>query len=141
MAANKIMLLEPVALTTTTTTNIWSPPTLTGGTGVPDTGNALTNVYYLIRQIRVVNTTNTAIFVALWRAATGANTAGKEFLWAGTATAGALDANRGVSVPANSFLNEFGAWRLDAGSTNKFIVGGASATGLTIMGWTEVGID
>jgi hypothetical protein len=137
MAANKIICFEPVALTTTTTTNIWSPPTTSAGTGAIGT---ITNMYFIFRHIRVVNVTNGAIFVALWRAASAANTAGKEFIWGGVATAGALNANTGVSCPANSFLEWFGLARLDTVDTNKFIVGGASALGLTIEAEGELGV-
>jgi hypothetical protein len=138
MAANKIVLFQPRALTTTTTANIWSPGTTTGGTNMPEN---VANLYFVFRHIRIVNTTNGAIFAALWRTTTGGNTAGKEFIWGGVATAGALNANTGVSCPANSFLEWFGLARLDAADTDKFIVGGASATGLTIQGEGEIGVS
>ena len=126
MAANKIVMLEPVALTNTLTTNIWEPPTTTGGVGVPPN---CTNCYYIIRHIRVVNKTAGPVTVSLWRGATTGNVAGTEFLWQGT------------SVAANSFIEAYGAWRLAAGDTNQFIVGGASAaTSLTIEGEAEIGI-
>jgi hypothetical protein len=136
MAANKIVTLGPVALTTTTTTNVFSPPTLTGGTGVPENS---TNSFYLIKKIRVVNRTGTAASFALWLDATGGNTSGKEFVFGGAASAGAL--TQGVSVGANSFVEEFGNWRISAADTNKFIVGGAgTATALTIEAVAEIGV-
>src|SRR5437660_817714 len=110
MAANKTVPLGPVALTATTTTNIFSPPTTTGGTGVPEN---VTNTYYVIRHIRIVNKTATAATFSLWRDATGGNTAGKEII------------GQGLSVAANSAFDWYGLLRLDSADTNKFIVGGA----------------
>lgn len=133
MAANKVIAFGPVALTTTTTTNILNPPTLTGGTGLHGT-NAST--YLILRHIRVVNKTATAASVALWVGATGANTAGTEAILGGAASAGAL--TQGVSVPANSYVDWYGQYRIDVAD---FLVGGAgTATALTIEGEGEIGI-
>jgi hypothetical protein len=135
MASNKILRLGPVALTTTTTTNIWNPPTLTGGTGLAGTN---TNTYLVIRHVRVVNKTNAAASLALWLGATGANTAGTEAIFGGAATAGALNAGTGVSVPANSYVDWYGQLRVDVAD---FIVGGAgTATALTVEAEGEIGI-
>src|SRR5438552_18143067 len=103
MAANKIVTLVPVALTTTTTTNIWSPGTTTGGTGMPEN---VANLYLIFRHIRVVNKTASAAKFCLWRTTTGANTAGKEFIFGGTASAGAL--TQGWTVAASSFVGWYG---------------------------------
>jgi hypothetical protein len=116
------------ALTATTTTNIFNPPTLTGG--VNGVGSA---TYAIIYHIRISNTTASAINVALWRGATGANV--NPFVFAGAATAGAL--TQGVSVPANSSIECYGIWRFDSAD---FLVGGASATGLQIQLDGEFGI-
>lgn len=133
MAANKIIRLNPVALTTTTTTNIWNPPTLTGGTGVPNTS---TNTYYVLRHIRVVNKTTSPAQFALWLGATGANTAGTEFAFGGIASAGAL--TDGVSIPAQSYVDWYGMVRMDPAD---FLVGGAgTATALTIEAEGEIGV-
>jgi hypothetical protein len=135
MASNKTLRLGPVALTTTTTTNIWNPPTLTGGTGLAGTN---TNTYLVIRHVRVVNKTNAAASLALWLGATGANTAGTEAIFGGAATAGALNAGTGVSVPANSYVDWYGQLRVDVAD---FIVGGAgTATALTVEAEGEIGI-
>lgn len=138
MASNKFALVGPVALTATTV-NVFSPPTLTGGTNPPPVS---TNTFYTIRHVRAVNTTATAINVALWKQVTiGASpVAGKEFIWGGTATLTALDAGRGVPVPANGFIEAFGLWRLSSDETDKFIVGVASATGVTIEMEVEIGV-
>lgn len=134
MPANKLVTLGPVALTTTSTTNIFSPPTTTGGTNVPE---QTTNTYYIIRHIRVINKTASSVKCALWKDATGGNTAGKEIVFPGTGAAA-----QGMVVPANSFIEWYGLLRLDAGDTNRFIVGGAdTATALTIQAEAEMGIS
>ena len=131
MAANKQIRLGPTALTTTTTTNIYNPPALTGGTP-----SNTSNAYALWRHIRVVNKTASAAQCALWIGATGANAAGTEAVFGGVASGGAL--TRGVSVPAQSYVDWYGSLRMDAAD---FLVGGAdTATALTIEGEGEIGI-
>ena len=135
MAANKLIRTGPVALTATTTTNIFNPPTLTGGTGLAGTN---TNTYVIIRHIRVVNKTNAAASFALWLGATGANAAGTEVVAGGAASAGALTGGTGVSVAANSYFDFYGQLRMDPAD---FLVGGAgTATALTIEMEGEIGI-
>lgn len=127
MAANKIVILGPVALTTTLGTDIFSPPTLTGGTGVPPTS---TNSFYIIRHIRIVNKTGSAATFSLWKNATTLNTAGKEVI--GTA----------YSVAANSAFDWYGMLRLSSGETDKVLVGGAgTTTALTIQAEAEMGVE
>ncbi len=134
MAANKPFNLN-VALTTTTTTNILNPGTTTGGTGM---GSLNGNLYFIVTHIRLVNKTNAAAFCALWKGATGANTAGTEFAFAGAATAGALNANTGVSVPANSYVDWYGRVPF---YTADFLVGGcATATAVTLNLEGEIGV-
>lgn len=133
MAANKILRFGPVALTTTTTTNILNPPTLTGGTGLAGT-NA--NTYLIIRHIRVVNKTTSPAQAALWIGATGGNAAGTEAILGGIASAGSL--TDGVSIAAQSYVDWYGMLRMDVAD---FLVGGAgTATALTIEGEGEIGI-
>jgi hypothetical protein len=135
MAANKIIRFGPVALTTTTTTNILNPPTTTGGSGLAGTNS---NSYLIIRHIRVVNKTGTAASFALWIGATNANAAGTEAIAGGAASAGALTAGTGVSVPGNSYVDWYGMLRMDVAD---YLVGGAgTATALTIEGEAELGI-
>ena len=133
MAANKLLRFGPVALTTTTTTNVLNPPTLTGGTGLAGT-NA--NTYILIKHIRITNKTASAAQAALWLGATGANAAGSEAIFGGVASGGAL--TRGVSVPGQSYIDWYGTLRMDAAD---FLVGGSdTATALTIEAEGEIGI-
>ncbi len=131
MAANKAFRFGPVALTTTTTTNILNPPTLTGGVGAPGT-----NTFVILRHIRITNKKTSAVQVALWLGLTGANTAGTEFAFGGIASAGAL--TDGVSIPAQSYVDWYGYARVDVAD---FLVGGSdTATAATISGEGEIGI-
>lgn len=131
MASNKTIRLGPVALTTTTTTNIWNPPALTGGTP-----SNTSNAYFIIKHIRVVNKTASAAQVALWIGATGANSAGTEAIFGGVASAGSL--TRGVSIAGQSYVDWYGQLRIDVAD---FVVGGSdTATALTIQAEAEIGI-
>jgi len=123
MAANKLVRFGPVALSATLTTNILNPGATTGGTGMPATS---TNLYFLIRHIRIVNKTAGAVTFSLYIGATGANAAGTEVI--GTA----------YSVAANSAFDWYGLLTLDVAD---FLVGGASAgTSLTFEAEGEIGI-
>jgi hypothetical protein len=87
----------------------------------------MTQPYLLLKHIRIVNTTGSAITVSLFIGATGANAAGTEFL--GSA----------LSIAANSAYDWYGTGlRLD--STN-FLTGGASASGCTLEAEGEIGIS
>ncbi len=131
MAANKTIRLGPTALTTTTTTNIWNPPALTGGTP-----SNTSSAYFILRHIRVTNKTASAAQCALWIGATGANTAGTEAIFGGAASGGAL--TRGVSVAAQSYVDWYGMLKIDVAD---FVVGGTdTATALTIEAEGELGI-
>lgn len=124
MASNKMIRIGPVALTTTLTTNILNPQTLTGGVSAGGTSNTAT--YLILRHIRVSNKTGSAATFSLWIGATGGNAAGTEFI--GTAQ----------SVAANSYVDWYGMVRLD---TADFLVGGAgTTTALTLSGEGEIGI-
>lgn len=121
---NKPFRFGPVALSNTLTTNILNPGTTTGGTA--STSAPYDKLRIIIRHIRIVNKTAGAVTFSLYIGATGANAAGTEFM--GTAT----------SVPANSYVDWYGAVPLD---TTDFLVGGASAaTSLTIQGEGEIGV-
>ena len=123
MAANKTEVFGPVALTTTLTTNIIAP----AAAGASAVGYTATASYILIYHIRIVNKTGSAATFTLYKGATGANTAGSEFM--GNAT----------SVAANSFVDWNGRLRLEG--TNGFLVGGAgTGTALTLTAEGEVGL-
>lgn len=124
MAANKIINIQPVALTTTLTTNILNP-NVTAVTG--PVGFTMTQPYLILRHIRISNKTGTAATFSLWKGATGGNAAGTEVI--GT----------GVSVPANSSYDWYGILRLDAAD---FLVGGSgTATALTFTAEGEIGVS
>ena len=121
MASNKVFRFGPVAMSSTLTTNILNPGTITGGVNM---GSG--DIYIIIRHIRIVNKTAGAVTFSLWLGATGANTAGTEVV------------GIGLSVAANSFIDYYGLLRLDVAD---FLVGGAgAATSLSIAGEGEIGI-
>lgn len=123
MASNKIWNSNPIALTTTLTTNIINPA-ITSLAG--PVGYTQTQPYIIIRHIRIVNKTGTAATFSLWLGATGGNVAGTEVV--GTA----------LSVAANSSYDWYGMMRIDS---NQFLVGGAgTATALTLQAAGEIGI-
>lgn len=100
----------PLALTTTTTTNIYN--------------NTSALIYDSIKQLVVTNTTAGAVTFSLWLGASGANAAGTALF-------------SGVSIPANTTNNYYFQPGLKITST-EFLVGGASAnTSLNITGIGE----
>lgn len=124
MSANKISRFGPIALTTTLTTNILNPKTLTGGVSPGGTSNTAT--FIVLHHIRISNKTASAATFSLWIGATGANAAGTEFM------------GIGQSVAANSYVDWYGRVRLD---TADFLVGGAgTATALTFEAEGEIGV-
>lgn len=124
MAANRILNFEPVALTTTLTTNILNT-TITSLAG--PVGYTQTQPYIILRHVRISNKTASAATFSLYKGATGGNVAGTE--WLGTA----------YSVAANSSLDWYGIARFDSAD---FLVGGAgTATALTLVGEGEIGLS
>jgi hypothetical protein len=134
MAANKTIRIGPIQLGTTTTTNLFNPPTLTGGTNPPALSTAS---YVILRHIRVSNNTTGALQFATWVGSTGVNTTATAGPFPGIASAGTL--TNGVSVAANSYVDWYGILRMD---TADFLVGGAltSAVGLTLEAEGEIGV-
>lgn len=119
---NKVFRFGPLALTTTTTTNILNPATATGGVNAGSSAQ-----YIVLNHIRFVNKTGSAATASLWLGATGANTAGTEVIVQGT------------SIAANSYLDWYGKLRLDSAD---FLVGGAgTATAITVEGEGEIGVS
>lgn len=124
MASNRIINIEPIALTATLTTNILNCA-ITSLTG--PIGYTQTQPYIVIRHVRISNKTASPATFSLWKGATGGNVAGTEFI--GT----------GVSVAANTGVDYYGIWRFDAAD---FLVGGAgTATALTITMDGEIGLS
>ena len=122
---NKPFKFGPVALTTTTTTNILNCA-ITSLSG--PVGFTATQPFILLKHIRITNKTGTAATFSLWVGATGANAAGTEFI------------GIGLSVAANSSYDWYSpGFRLDSAD---FLVGGAgTTTALTISGEGEIGFS
>lgn len=118
---NRIFNFGPIALSSTLTTNILNPATITGGVNSGSGGT-----YIIISHFKIVSKTASAVTCSFWKGATGANAAGTEFLASAT------------SVPANGSLDFYGLWRFDI---TDFMVGGASSlSSLTIEGEGEIGV-
>lgn len=112
----------PIALTTTLTTNILNPPTLTGGVGT----GGVTATYFLLKHVRLVNKTTAAATGSFWLGASNSNVAGTEVLFQGT------------PVPANSYVDWFGMKRIDS---TQFLVGGSNtASALSLEAEGEIGV-
>lgn len=123
MASNRSWRLGPVALSVTLTTNIFNPPTTTGGVGVT---SDITGTYVIVRHIRIVNKTASAATFSLYLGNTGSNTAGTEII------------GNGFSVAANSAFDWYGTLRITA---TDFLVGGSNtATALTLDAEGEIGV-
>jgi hypothetical protein len=124
MAANRILNVEPSALTTTLTTNILNS-NITSLAG--PVGYTQTQPYIILRHVRISNKTGSAATFSLYKGATGANAAGTEII--GTA----------YSVAANSAFDWYGILRLDSAD---FLVGGSgTATALTFNAEGEIGLS
>lgn len=134
MASNKTIRIGPIQLGTTTTTNLFNPPTVTGGVNPPALS---TNSYVVIRHIRVSNNSASAVQFATWIGTTGTNATAASGPFPGIASTGTL--TNGVSIAANSYVDWYGSLRMDAAD---FLVGGAltSATALTLEMDGEIGI-
>ena len=120
MASNKAFRFGPVSVPNAVG-NLLNPATATGGVNAGSSSQ-----YIILRHIRIVNKTAGAITFSGYIGLTGGSAAGTEFL--GT----------GLSVAANSYIDWYGALRLDAAD---FFTGLASAaTSLVINGEGEVGV-
>jgi hypothetical protein len=119
---NKAFRFGPIALTTTLTTNLLNPCTAAGGVNA-----GASSQYIILKHLRIINKTGSAATFSLYLGATGGNVAGTEFI------------GLGVSVPANSYFDWYGAVRIDAAD---FLVGGSGTTlALVIQGEGEVGVS
>lgn len=121
MAANKTVRFGPVAITNAVA-NVLNPGTTTGGVNMPSGSN----LWFLIKHIRILNKTNAAHTISAWIGATGASAAGTEVEFSGT------------SVPANSYVDWYGLLRLDVAD---FLTMQADAnTSLVFQGEGEIGV-
>ena len=122
MASNKLVRFGPVAVPSAIG-NLLNPPTLAGGVN-PPAGS--TNSYMVLRHLRVVNKTAAPVNMSAFIGATGVGAAGTEFAWSAT------------PVPANSFLDWYGAVTLEVADFLTGVAG--AATSLTIEGEGEIGV-
>lgn len=121
MASNKVFRFGPVAVPSVVG-NLLNPATTTGGTNGGSSAQ-----YIVLRHIRIVNKTGSAVTFSGYIGATGASAAGTEFL------------GNALSVAAQSFVDWYGAVRLDAAD---FLTGIASTTlALVISGEGEIGVS
>lgn len=122
---NKMIRVGPTALGTSgAVTCLASPGNISNGLGG---GTTIGNLYYIIRHVRILNTTASGIAVSGFIGATSsATTAGKEFF------------GSGLSIAANSYQDYYGYTRLDNGDFLNFF--GANA-GLTAIAEGEVGVQ
>lgn len=123
MAQNKLLNVQPIALSATLTTNLLNcgVTSLAGSVGV-----TVGQPYMIIRKIKVVNKTGTAQTFTLYKGATGANLAGTEMFLA-------------VSVAPNSMFVDYGILRLDS---TDFVVGGASLAASLVLSFDgEIGVS
>lgn len=127
MAANKLITLGPVALTTTNGTTLFTVGTAPGQAVNVKTSTIGTQI--TIRHLRLVNTSATPTTVSLFVGGAAAAAAGTEFL--GSA----------LSIAANSFTEWFGSLRIATGDTAIALCGGASAANITIEGEGEIGFN
>lgn len=124
MAQNKTVRFGPSTVTAAAKNQI-NPGTATAGTGILPAPAAQ---YVLVKHLRFVNTTASAITVSGFVGATGASAAGTEVF------------GSGLSVPANSFIdwsNGGQGLRLD---NADFLTTTASGAGVTLQGEGEIGV-
>jgi hypothetical protein len=121
---NTKCLVGPVALTSTYTTNIFNPPTTTGGT---NPGTPSSNTFAIIYWIQLIDKGGNGGTVNLYLGASTANSAGTELC-------------KALAVPANGITPIYFPSGLRI-TTSQYIVGGASAgTEITFLAGGEIGI-
>jgi hypothetical protein len=122
MSQKKTLNIPAIALTNTIANLLnCNVASLTGPVGF-----TMTQPFLLIRHIRAMNKTASAVTCTLYKDGTGGSTAGKEFAFSAT------------SIPANDFLDWDGEARFDAAD---FLTGLASAgTAITLSIDAEIGI-
>lgn len=124
MATNRSINIGPIALTSVLGTNILNCALAALGGPV---GFAMQQPYLLLKHIRIINRTNVAATVSLWKGIAAGNVAGTEFIWAQK------------TVPAFDGIEEIGLYRFDAAD---FLVGGSNqANALTFYAEGELGVS
>lgn len=122
-APNKTMRFGPVALANAAANILNCNVTSLAG----PVGMTVAAPYLILRHIRLVNKTAGAVVASLFIGATGGSAAGTEFAFNGT------------SIAANSYVDWYGALRLDAAD---FLTGFAgAAASITFEAEGEIGIS
>lgn len=121
MAANKILNIPPVAIGTSVA-NVLN----TGGAGT-GVGYTATAPYIILKHMRILNKTASAVTFNMWKGATGASAAGTEVAW------------NAYSVAANSYIDWYGQMRLD--SADFLTASASAATSLTLQMEGEIGLS
>jgi len=120
---NKSLRVGPVALSNSAANILNGNVTSLAG----PVGITLTQPVITLKHIRIVNKTAGAVTATLYIGATGGSAAGTEFAYNGT------------SIPANSYVDWYGALRLES---TDFLTGLASAaTSLTFQAEGEIGFQ
>ena len=122
MAANKPIRFGPAYLASSAT-NVIVVPTLSGGTGLGDTNS---NCYLIIKHVRLVNKTAGAVTASLYIGLTGGSAGGTEFMVNAT------------SIAANSYVDWYGALRLEPADFLSGLAGAGSS--ITFQGEGEIGV-
>jgi hypothetical protein len=121
MAQEKFFRFGPIALTTTMTTNLLSPPSETGGVNVSSS-----SYYIVLDHISITNKTASPATFSLWLGTANTNAAGREVI------------GQGTSIAANRIFEWHGILIINPG---EYLVGGASAnTTLSITGQGRTGV-
>lgn len=121
MASNKTFRFGPIALTAALNNNLLNPPAAAGGVNA-----GASPQYIVLKHLRIVNKSASAVAFSMWLGATGANAAGTEVI------------GQGQVIAANSSYDWYGLLRIDAAD---FLVGGASAANaLSVSGEGEIGV-
>lgn len=124
MASNKIINIEPAAIAATPTNVLnFAITSLSGPVGI-----TLTQPYVILNHVRIVNPTNAAITVSLWKGGTGASAAGT-YWELGSYTIGSNGSGA-------NYVDIYTKARFDS---TDFLVGSASATGLVLVAAGEIG--
>lgn len=127
MASNKTINIQPAVIASAAANILnFAITSLSGPVGF-----TATQPYVVLNHVRIVNTTTAAISVSLWKGGTGAHAAGTEWmLSAYTIASNGSGANFVDIYPIRA--------RFDS---TDFLVGSASATGLTLVAAGEIGFS
>ena len=118
MASNKVLNFEPAFLATASLAslgaNLFNCAITSAGAAIiaSSVGFVATQPYVILKHVKITNTlTTSAVTVTLYKGASLASASGTQFLWSN------------LSIPAQSYIDDYGQHRFDAGD---YMVGIAS---------------